>query len=62
MLLIGLEFRVGTTESVALINIATSILAIVTIAVCSQWPPVFLRGHRGSGRTWATASLSPRNC
>lgn len=35
MLLIGLEFRVGTTESVALINIATFILAIVTIAVFS---------------------------
>lgn len=35
LLLIGLEFRVGTTESVALINIATSILAIVTIAVFS---------------------------
>lgn len=35
MLFIGLEFRVGTTESVALINTATSILAIVTIAVFS---------------------------
>lgn len=33
MLLVGLEFRVGTTKPVALINTASSVLAIVTIAV-----------------------------
>ena len=35
MLLIGLGLRVGTTELVALLNTAASILAIVTITVSS---------------------------
>lgn len=35
VLLIGLELRVGTTESVALLNTAAAILATVTIAVSS---------------------------